>query len=126
MDYLTIFVANVNFDDDGRLKVNVNRLSNDNVWNASNHHRVVVPETHYFSPIYYRGVFVVGNLFWINFLHPPRCLPISCIFSARIRYSFCGTRRFSYAIWRKKERVSSLVIACSTSSCFFSVEVNTA
>lgn len=30
-----IFVANVNFDS-GELKVNVNHLSNDNVWNASN------------------------------------------------------------------------------------------
>jgi hypothetical protein len=29
-----IFVANVNVNDDGQLKVNVNRFSNDNVWNA--------------------------------------------------------------------------------------------
>jgi hypothetical protein len=39
-----IFVANVNFDDNGRLKVNVNRFSNDNVWNAENRHRIVVPK----------------------------------------------------------------------------------
>jgi hypothetical protein len=38
------FVANVNVNSDGTLKVNVNRLLNDNVWNATNHHRVVVPQ----------------------------------------------------------------------------------
>lgn len=44
-----IFVANVNFDDDGQLKVNVNRLSNDNVWNAENRHRIVVPKLMFLS-----------------------------------------------------------------------------
>jgi hypothetical protein len=44
-----IFVANVNFDDDGRLKVNVNRFSNDNVWNAENRHRIVVPKLLFLS-----------------------------------------------------------------------------
>ena len=39
-----IFVANVNFNDDGQLKVNVNRFSNDNVWNAENRHRIVIPK----------------------------------------------------------------------------------
>lgn len=38
------FVANVNVNDDGRLKVNVNRFSNDNVWNGDNRHRIVVPK----------------------------------------------------------------------------------
>jgi hypothetical protein len=38
--------VNVN---DGRLKVNVNQFSNDNVWNGENRHRVVVPETQRFS-----------------------------------------------------------------------------
>lgn len=37
------FVANVNVNDDG-LNVNVNRFENDNVWNAENLHRVVVPK----------------------------------------------------------------------------------
>lgn len=37
------FVANVNVDANGR-KANVNRFSNDNVWNADNCHRVVVPK----------------------------------------------------------------------------------
>lgn len=41
--YISFFVANVNFDDDGRLKVNVNQFANDNVWNGENRHRVVVP-----------------------------------------------------------------------------------
>lgn len=38
------FVANVNVNSDDRLNVNVNRFKNDNVWNADNHHRVVVPK----------------------------------------------------------------------------------
>jgi hypothetical protein len=33
--------VNVN---DGKLKVNANRFDNDNVWNADNRHRVVVPK----------------------------------------------------------------------------------
>ncbi len=37
------FVANVNRNSDG-WNVNVNRLSNDNVWNAENRHRVFVPK----------------------------------------------------------------------------------
>ena len=40
----TGFVANVNVDDGGRLKLNVNRLDNSNVWNAQNRNRVVVPQ----------------------------------------------------------------------------------
>ena len=39
-----IFVANVNFDDDGQLKVNANHFSNDNVWNAEDCPRIVVPQ----------------------------------------------------------------------------------
>ncbi len=38
------FVANVNFNADDRLKVNVNRLENDNVWNAEYQHCVVIPK----------------------------------------------------------------------------------
>jgi hypothetical protein len=34
----------VNVNSDGNLKVNVNQFSNDNVWNADNRHRVVVPK----------------------------------------------------------------------------------
>lgn len=39
-----IFVANVNLNSDGNLKADVNRFSNDNVWNAKNQHRIVVPK----------------------------------------------------------------------------------
>lgn len=39
-----IFVANVNVNSDGSLNVNVNRFSNDNVWNAEYHHRFAVPQ----------------------------------------------------------------------------------
>ncbi|MEK7585099.1 MAG: hypothetical protein AAB455_01100 [Patescibacteria group bacterium] len=41
--YTDFFVANVNWNDDRRLKVNVNHFSNDNVWNADNRNRVVLP-----------------------------------------------------------------------------------
>lgn len=44
-----IFVAHVYFDGDGRLKVNANRFSNDNVWNAENRHRIVVPKLLFLS-----------------------------------------------------------------------------
>ena len=43
------FVANVNLNSDGNLKVNVNRFSNDNVWNAENCHRIVVPKLPFLS-----------------------------------------------------------------------------
>jgi hypothetical protein len=43
-------VANVNRND-GKLKANVNRLSNDNVWNAENRNRVVVPKLIVFLPL---------------------------------------------------------------------------
>jgi len=39
-----VFVANVYFDSDDKLKVNVYRLEDDDVWNAENRHRVVVPQ----------------------------------------------------------------------------------
>lgn len=48
-----IFVANVNVND-GQLKVNVNRFENDNVWNAENRHRVVVPKLRLFLPLFWR------------------------------------------------------------------------
>lgn len=46
-----IFVANVNFND-GHLKVNMNRFSNDNVWNAENRHRIVVPKLSFLSSLF--------------------------------------------------------------------------
>lgn len=44
------FVANVNVNSDG-LNVNVNRFENDNVWNAENSHRMVVPKMAVFSSL---------------------------------------------------------------------------
>ena len=49
------FVANVNVNG-GKLKANVNRFSNTNVWNADNRHRVVVPQHIIFSLLRW-GVF---------------------------------------------------------------------
>ena len=34
----------MNVNDDGTLNVSVNRLENDNLWNAQNRHRVVIPK----------------------------------------------------------------------------------
>lgn len=65
------FVANVNVNADDRPNANVNRFSNDNVWNAENRNRVVVPKLTV-SPVYLAGVF-----FCKPFLQPPNCRPIS-------------------------------------------------
>lgn len=66
------FVANVNLDSDERPNANVNRFSNDNVWNGDNRHRIVVPKLLYFSHHYLDGSFVSKPFF-----QPPSCLPIS-------------------------------------------------
>jgi hypothetical protein len=52
-----LFVANLNVDG-GKLKANVNRFSNDNVWNADNRNRVVVSQHTNFSSSLRGGVFV--------------------------------------------------------------------
>ena len=60
MSYIA-FVANVNRND-GKLKANVNRFSNDNVWNADNRNRVVVPKLFIFQLfLRKRLVFVFGS-----------------------------------------------------------------
>jgi len=71
----------VNFNSDDTLKVNVNRLENDNVWNAENRHRIVVPKLA-FSPAY----FWAGVLFSKPFFQPPNILPISANFCERVEY----------------------------------------
>jgi hypothetical protein len=48
----SLFVVNVNRDADG-LKVNVNKFSNDNVWNGKNRNRVVVPAKNIFLLVIY-------------------------------------------------------------------------
>jgi len=70
--HTSFFVANVNWDDVRRLRVSVNRLSNDNVWNADNRNRVVLPLLAISPIIYLVGVFVCSPFF-----HPPNCRPIS-------------------------------------------------
>lgn len=60
MAYCTFFVANVNFNDDGTLNVNLNRFENDNVWNAENRHRVVIPKLAVFSCLF-GGSFILQS-----------------------------------------------------------------
>jgi hypothetical protein len=57
------FVAHVHVGDRGQLKANVNRFSNDNVWDASPRHRLVVPKL-VFLPLFRREF-----LFLILFLN---------------------------------------------------------
>jgi hypothetical protein len=44
-------VANVNANDDGKLNANLNHVSNDNVWNSDNRHRIFSPKLNCFSSI---------------------------------------------------------------------------
>ncbi len=55
-------MANVNVHADGRLKVNVNRFDNPNVWNAKYAHRLVVPQLVVFSCLSSRS-FTLQTLF---------------------------------------------------------------
>lgn len=98
------FVANVNVNSDG-LNVNVNRFENDNVWNAENRNRMVVPKMKV-SPLYYlRGVFVSRP-----FLHPPSILPISSNCSESMAYLSFGRHLFSHASCKKNFTPSSFDI----------------
>jgi hypothetical protein len=102
---LYIFVVNVNVNSDG-LNVNVNRLENDNVWNAENRHRVVVPQLLNFSFVYFEGV-----LFSKPFFQPPSMRPTSFKFSDKVAYFMSVKHLFSQASWRKNLRLSSFIIA---------------
>ncbi len=97
------FVANVNVNSDG-LNVNVNRFENDNVWNASNAHRVVVPKMDV-SPLYVRGVFDSNP-----FLQPPSMRPTSSSCDERVIYFSFGRHLFSHANCRKNFAPSSFEI----------------
>lgn len=77
---------------------------------------------YYFLPIF-SGVFIC---FSANFFQPPRFLPTSLNFSERRIYFLSGINLFSQAICKKKERVSSRVMALSMRMCFLSVEANIA
>ncbi len=100
------FVANVNVNSDG-LNVNVNRFENDNVWNAENSHRMVVPKMRVFSSlIYYLG----GVFFSSPFLHPPSILPISSNCSESVAYLSFGRHLFSHASCKKNFTPSSFDI----------------
>src|SRR3989344_73251 len=58
MAHRTNFVANVNIDDNDRLKMKVNPFSNDNVWNAKYRHRFVTPKL-VVSPRHGSGCFLL-------------------------------------------------------------------
>ena len=44
MAWRTLFVANVNFNDGGRLEADANEFEYSLVWNAENRHRLVIPK----------------------------------------------------------------------------------
>ena len=98
-------MVNVNAYSDGRLNANVNRFSNDNVWNAENEHRLVVPKLLFFSSAYGRGVFVSKP-----FLQAPSCCPISSKSSEIKAYFSSGMSLFSHAICTKNFNLSSLAM----------------
>ena len=98
------FVANVNVNSDG-LNVNVNRFENNNVWNAENLHRMVVPKMKV-SPLYRLGGVFVSR----PFLHPPSIFPISSSCVERVAYFSFGKHLFSQANWRKNFTPSSFDI----------------
>ncbi len=52
----------MNFNDDDRLNVNVNRFENTNVWNADNRHRLVIPKLAFFSCLF-GGSFLLQSFF---------------------------------------------------------------
>lgn len=95
----------MNVNSDGQLNVNVNRFSNDNVWNADNRNRIVVPKLLLFSR-YTAGVFVCNPFF-----HPPSCRPISSSCFEISAYLSVGISLFSHASCMKNFRMSSFDIA---------------
>ena len=60
------FVANVNVNSDGTVNANVNRFSNDNVWNAKYRHRFVIPKLTIFSHPFKVRVFVFPAVFLVS------------------------------------------------------------
>src|SRR3989344_3849470 len=92
IQHMSSFVANVNWNDARRLKVNVNRLSNDNVWNADNRNRVVLPLLAISPIIYLVGVFVCRPFF-----QPPSCRPISPSRVNKSEYFSVGINLLSHA-----------------------------
>lgn len=91
---------NVNSDD--RLKVNVNRFENSNVWNAENRHRLVVPKP--------TVSLAVWREFYFNnpFIQPPIILPISSNCFESIMYLLLSMFFNSQLICRKNLSRSSL------------------
>ena len=108
------FVANAN-DNDRRLKANVNKFSNDNVWNSENRNRIVVPRNSMFLLHLFGGVF-----FSRPFFQPPSILPISSRFPESVEYFSLGIHLFSQAICRKNFTPSSLEIAVRRRAIFVS------
>jgi hypothetical protein len=102
-----IFVANVNFNDDGSLGVSVRRFEGDGVWCGSRRHRFVIPETYCFS--YY----LVGVFFSSPFFHPPIIFPSSSSNPDSSVYFLSGIHLFSQQIWAKNLIPSSLLVATS-------------
>jgi hypothetical protein len=102
----------VNVNDDGNLKANVNRFSNDNVWNGSYLHRVVVPKLTVL-PLYLAGVLLNRP-----FLHPPSIRPISASFSESSEYFSVFISLCSQAICVKNFKESNLEIVLPNKGIF--------
>lgn len=72
----------MNVNSDGKLKVNVNRFENSNVWNAENRNRMVALKLAV-SPVYFLSS---GSFLSRPFLQPLNILPISLRLSAISSY----------------------------------------
>lgn len=105
----------MNINTDGDAKVNVNRFENDNVWNASNRHRVFLPETCGFLSSMWVGVF-----FSTPFFHPPSIRPSSSSCSASLAYLLLGISLFSQHSCKKNFTLLSFFVAVPI-KCVFSV-----
>lgn len=117
-----IFIANVNVNSDG-LNVNVNRFSNDNVWNAENRNRFVIPKLT-FSPTFFygMGVFCFSKTFSCSpFLQPPSILPISSKFFEISAYFSVRISFDSHASCMKNFRLSNFAIVLESMRTFCSV-----
>ena len=114
----TIFRFNAYRNDDGKLKVNVNKTNLDNKWNAGNG---TCLRNKTFLPYYCAGVFCLEIFISIPFFQPPSIRPISSNSFEISTYCFSEIHLFSKEIWRKNLSASSFETAYSNRIIFFSI-----